>query len=135
MGMTPTFDLDAFPLVTIVYPTVMAPADADAYGDELDAVMQRGRIGTVVDLRKVDSRHAQAPDRKYLAETVDRVTRKHPHVLVAEAIVLDSAFLRGAYTAYWLRTDRSYPSRAFGDVAQARTWVTERLKDAGVIQV
>lgn len=134
--MTPTFELDAFPLVTIVYPPVMRPADADAYGDELDAVMNRGRIGTVVDLRKVDSRHAQAPDRKYLAETVDRVTRKHPDVLVAEAIVLDSAFLRGAYTAYcWLRTDRSYPSRAFGDVAQARTWVTERLKHAGVMPI
>lgn len=132
--MLPAFDLDAFPLVVITYPSYMTHAEADAYAEQLDRVLQRGRIGTVVDIRPIDSSAVTSTDRKHLAAVVDAVTRARAGALVAEAIVLDSPVLRGLYTAYcWLRVDRSYPSRAFAGVAPARSWVTAELTKAGVL--
>lgn len=129
--MLPAFNLDAFPLVVITYPSYMTHAEADAYAQQLAQVMQRGRIGTVVDIRAIDSSAVTSTDRKYLAAVVDAVTKTRAGGLVAEAIVLDSPLLRGLYTAYcWLRLDSSYPSRAFGTVDQARVWVAAELAKA-----
>jgi len=134
--MLPAFDLDAFPLVVITYPSYMTHAEADAYAQQLDQVLQRGRIGTVVDIRAIDSSAVTSTDRKHLAAVVDAVTQARAGSLVAEAIVLDSPILRGLYTAYcWLRTDRTYPSRAFAKVEQARAWVSSELARAGAMPV
>jgi hypothetical protein len=133
IGMLPAFDISALPLVVITYPSYMTLAEANAYAQQLDQVLQGGRIGTVVDIRALDSSAVTSTDRKHLAAVIDAVTKARAGALVAEAIVLDSPILRGLYTAYcWLRTDRSYPSRAFAKVDQARAWVGTELTRAGV---
>jgi len=133
--MLPTIDSAGFPLVLITYPAHMTPEEADAYGQELGEVFTRGRVATVVDIRALDSSVVTPTDRKYLAQVVDRVTKAHPGALVAESIVLDSAILRGLYIAYsWLRSDQSYPSRAFGSVDEARAWVLKQLQEAGLVE-
>jgi len=133
--MLPTFDTDSFPLVVITYPTSMTPTDADEYGRQLGEVLARGRVGTVVDIRALDSSVVTSRERKYLALVIDAATKAHPGALVAESIVLNSAILRGIYTAYcWLRADKSYPSRAFAGVDEARAWVFTELRAAGVAE-
>ncbi|MEI7892136.1 MAG: hypothetical protein WCI05_03545 [Myxococcales bacterium] len=88
--MKPRPDLTEFPVVVITYPASMTAQDADTYG----AVLARGRVGSVVDLRAVDTARVSASDRAYIAKLVDSVTKRYAKALLAEAIVLDSAVLR-----------------------------------------
>jgi hypothetical protein len=92
--MKPRPDLTEFPVVVITYPASMTAQDADTYGVELGAVLARGKVGSVVDLRAVDTARVSASDRAYIAKLVDSVTKRYAKALLAEAIVLDSAVLR-----------------------------------------
>ena len=131
--MKPRLDLTEFPLVVITYAASMTAQEADTYGVELATLLARGKVGSVVDLRAVDTARVSASDRAYIAKVVDSVTKRYANTLLAEAIVLDSTVLRCMYTAYsWLRVDRSYHSHAFGNVAEAKAWVREQLRQRGV---
>jgi len=121
--LLPTIDTEALPLVRITYPALLTEADVDAYALKLRALFEEARIATVVDLRALAPNAAGAAGRQYLAAAIDVVTNAHPGRLVAEAIVMDSAIIRGLYTAYcWIRKDTSYPSRAFRDMQAAELW-------------
>jgi len=132
--LLPTIETRAFPVVRITYPALLTDRDVDGYVEALGEVLRRGRIGTVVDIRALDPKAVGAAERQYLAAAIDRMTAEHPNRLVAEAIVMNSALLRGLYTAYcWVRRDASYPSRAFRDVAAAESWVRGQLRADGLL--
>ncbi len=134
--MLPTIDTERFPIVRITYPAMLTEADVDEYTARLGEVLRRGKVGTVVDIRPLKPGTVGAADRQYLAAAVDDMTRAHPGRVVVEAIVMDSAILRGLYTAYcWIRKDASYQSRAFRDLADAEAWVREVLEAQGVLGV
>lgn len=127
--MLPTIDTKSLPLVRITYPSVLSPEDVDEYAAQVGRLLSRARIATNVDIRQIDPTVPGVAGRKYLAEAVDRVTKAHPGRLIAEAIVMDSAVLRGLYTAFcWVRKDTSYVSKAFGDVVGAETWVHAQIE-------
>lgn len=130
--MLPTIDTHDLPLVRISYPVLLTEVDVQEYASRLGHLLAQSCIGTVVDIRLLDPNAVGAADRQYLAAAMDATTRAHPNKLIAEAIVMDSAILRGLYTAYcWIRKDTSYRSRAFGDPAEAEVWVLSELESQG----
>ena len=123
-----------FPLVLIHYPEQASDEGIAQYGQQLEKVMGRGKLATVVDLRKVSVIPAGARQRRFLAEQVDAATLAHPGALIAEAVIFNSKLLKAAYTAFqWMRKDKSYPSQAFTEPEPAQRWAETRLREAGIL--
>jgi len=120
---------DRFPLVLVVYPEEVALDDLPTFRAELRKVYARGRLAVVADIGRVRAAISTAEARTAIARVIDSVTMEFPGIVACEAIVADSAWLRGAVVAYtWLKRDRSYPTRVFKDRTAAITWARACLE-------
>ena len=135
--MSFAINTDEFPLVLIEYPRQASLEEIDAYIESLAGILARGRICTIVDIRNVSvvagKTSTTAKHRKHLATRLDEITLGHPNRIVSEAIIFDSTVMRGLYTAFsWLRKDKSYASRAFKSIKEARAWTNSQVVKAGL---
>ncbi len=126
-------DTGQWPLLRVSYP-------ADSLGDDdMRAYLRRigsyaaagARFGTVSDLSRMRQPPSAAQAWIY-SEWLRMYSHMLRHASVANAIVADTAVVRGVIsTAYWWYRDEP-AFRLFDDVAEATAWCTERLARAGV---
>lgn len=122
-------DDSKFPLVFVVYPASVLPGALESFEKDLRAVYQRGPLAVIVDVSAVNPTTVSALDRKELASRMDSVTRDFPNTIISEAVVFSSTIIRGMYMAYnWVKQDKSYPSKSFSSVEQARVWSLQMIK-------
>lgn len=121
-------DESTWPLVRITYPQAATLDDTRAYVADLAILFDRGQsFCTIVDLRPLGQIANDAKLRAVVAEAITELTTRYPHRLVAEAVIIDSLLVRGAYIAYnWVRPKKLYLSQAFASIAEAEAWTRKQ---------
>lgn len=120
------FDDSRHPLTVTEWPEgVLEDADIEAWLSRSMRAWDRGRhLVLHVGMRATSLNAAQ---RKRLGD----FTRKHEHrlaeVVIATAIVAESAVVRGAITAINWFAPPKFPQRVFSTRLEAETWLQERL--------
>lgn len=129
-------DLTAWPVIVIRYPTVPTLEAVDDYCDRLMELFTRGeaggqRLATVVDLRRLSASQTSSKVRAHLANRLDAIIAAHPATMACDALISESAVVRGLVTAvYWLRPNSRYPFRCFDRPDQALAWAREMTGSA-----
>ena len=86
-------------------------------------------VALLVDLSRVE--RSEARNRKRIADTMTRLVPIMQRCCAGQAYVVSRPIIRAALTAtMWLRSP-PWPVRVFGDGAEARAWLAERLESRG----
>jgi len=123
-----------WPLIIVRYPPIATDNEAHAYIRELRQCHERARaesvvMGAVVDFRHITPRGATAGMRRLLARELNLIFKEYGHMYACDAIVADSALLRGLVTAgYWLIPNKKFPVRCFDNIVAATVWGKEIVR-------
>jgi hypothetical protein len=125
-------DVRSFPLMCVRMPNAtLSDEDVRTFVIEQRNVLLRRERHAVL----ADATHARAVtplQRKLLAEWLEEAEPLNRAYTVCIAVVINNALIRGAMTAVlWLKTPAS-PTKVFGTVEEAATWVLAELRRAGV---
>lgn len=72
------------------------------------------------------------PMRRKLAETMNKASEEQLSQIAAQALLVNSAPMRGAITAVNWITSRPYPQRVFGTSKDAIDWIGKRVEQKHV---
>ncbi len=124
--MPAPIDEAAWPLVTVRWTGVISDATLREFLDKMDAWLSRGeRFGLLL-----DSRGAKgfSPEQRQLLighmKQHAALTAQH----LVQAIVLDNFMQRTLFYGINLIFPNPFPSKVFGDLAEARAWIRSELE-------
>ncbi|MEZ4288546.1 MAG: hypothetical protein R3A47_10480 [Polyangiales bacterium] len=123
-------DASRFPLIEVTVPARVGVRDIDDGFHLLEQWVSAGSIALLIDFRAVALQHATADLRSYFyrgKNAFDRGAGKDR--VVVEALVMSSLFERVLFQSYlWMKTARTYESRAFRTIETARTYCTRTVE-------
>ncbi len=130
-GVGLVFDVSMWPLVVITMPPVMVEEDIAYMRECYERVFAAGnRHALIVDTTKI-ARVPQATMRRQLKEFEDS---KRPIIRkknIGSAIIIQSAIVRGAYTALRWISPQPAPNKAFSTMEAAARWCVEGIEADG----
>lgn len=126
------FDISCWPVVMVVLHGTQSEDDYLALFAEWERVFQRKeRYAAITDARAVKER-ASPKQRAVIADWIKRVDPKLAVTSVGHAVVIESAFVRGAMTAIQWLHKASVPEAYFSTVREAVDFATDRLTEQSV---
>lgn len=132
-GVGLRFDVSMWPLVLITMPPVTTPADIDYMQDCYEHVFGAAtRHALIVDSTTI-IRVPDATLRRQMKAFEDSrrpiIARKN----IGSAIIIQSAIVRGAYTALRWISPQPAPNKAFATIEEAARWCVQAIEDDGQI--
>lgn len=119
-------DLEAWPLVRIVYPEVVTDADVEQLSGELETVLARQtRFTMVIDGSRTLS--LTPKQRRMIVAAIDKNSLQMKQYCAGQGVIVKGALARGVVTALaWLK-EPPVPVRMFESAAAAEKWARELL--------
>ncbi len=127
----PGFEVDSsrYPIAVIRYPTAPVEVSAiDRYREVLEELARYGRFVVIADLRNAHPQTAKV--RLAFFKMLSEFDYGPASELSGEAIVVNTALLRGVVTAYRWFVRQPYPSRVFSDLDSALAWAQEYISSS-----
>lgn len=118
--------IEGWPIVEVVYPSLVAIPELGIVMDAIDRLLERREPFALVH-RTTSTLDTAA--RRYVAERTQASAELRTRYVVAEAVVTSSPLVRGVLSVIvWLGPHPS-PIRAFDDVEEARAWCAAKMRD------
>jgi hypothetical protein len=116
-----TYDLSTWPVAVVTQSSQpMTVAEFRSHLDTLMEILERGRVGIVLDVRS--ARSIDASQRKLAADWFAEVKARYPERLACFAVVLSSQIQRGIFKAISWLLQATFEFEAFGDLEPAKQW-------------
>ena len=118
-------DETEWPIVAVSWTGTVSDAELRAFLTRLDAWLERGqRFGLLI-----DSREAKGFSPEQRVTVIDHMRKQAPLTtkFLVQAVVLSSLMQRTLFYGINLIYPNPFPSKIFGDPAQARAWLRNSL--------
>jgi hypothetical protein len=121
-------DTSDFPIVRMIFPRVGNHESIDTNFENMLRVSASQPIIVIGDSRPLDVNTVTPTIRKHFFEKVNEFSELRGHHMLGEAALVSNWVQKHFFQAYlWMKSSRTYPTRAFSSELEAVAWCNELL--------
>ena len=124
-------DTSDFPVVRMIFPRVITHEEIDRNFENMLEVAAREPIVVIADARPMDVKVVTPKLRKHFFDKVNEFSALRGHNMLGEAALVSNWVEQHFYRAYlWMKSERTYPTKAFRSELEALDWCQRRVAES-----